>query len=256
MAFRRAWLANRHLRTSTTASPREAASGQCRYIAFIMDGNGRWAQRKHLPVAAGHRAGAKALRRVLEHAVTRGIEEVTVYSFSTENWSRPAAEVNALMDLFTEMIETQVPDLHERDVRVRFVGRREGVPERLLQRMDKAEALTAANHTMTLFIAFNYGGRQELVDATADLIAAGEAPSLESLARHLYAPDMHDPQLLVRTSGELRISNFLLWQCAYAEFHFSEALWPDFDEAALDAALAEYGRRQRRFGGREAAEAQ
>ena len=214
-----------------------------------MDGNGRWANRRHLPVAAGHRAGAKALRRTLEHAVLRGVKEVTVYSFSTENWTRPAAEVTALMDLFAEMIETQVPEMHSRGVRIRFVGRK-GVAERLLKSMRDAEALTAENTEMTVAIAFNYGGRQEIVDACATLVAAGETPSEAAVSRHLYAPEMHDPELLIRTSGEQRVSNFLLWQCAYSELYFTDVLWPDFDEAAFDAALEEFGRRQRRFGGR------
>jgi undecaprenyl diphosphate synthase len=231
--------------------PAPAAGGaECRYLAIIMDGNGRWAQRRHLPVAAGHRAGARALRRVLEHAMRRGVREVTVFTFSTENWTRPATEVGALMQLFAEMIDTQIPDLHERGARVRFVGRREGVPEELARRIAGAEALTAGNTAITVFIAFNYGGRQELLDAAAALSASGEPPTLESFRSHLYAPEMHDPELLIRTSGELRISNFLLWQCAYSEFFFSDALWPDFDEEALDAALDDYQRRQRRFGGR------
>lgn len=180
----------------------------------------------------------------------RGIREVTVFTFSTENWTRPAAEVEALMRLFTEMIDTQVPELHRRGARVRFVGRRQGLPEAVLQRIDQAETLTAANTAITVFIAFNYGGRQELLDAAAGWAASGEAATVESFRRHLYAPDMHDPELLIRTSGEVRISNFLLWQSAYSEFYFSDTLWPDFDEAALDAALDEYQRRQRRFGGR------
>jgi undecaprenyl diphosphate synthase len=227
-----------------------AGGAHCRYLAIIMDGNGRWAHHRGLPVAAGHRAGAKALRRILEHAMTRDIREVTVYSFSTENWNRPAAEVAALMDLFVEMIDTQVPDMHKRGARVRFVGRREGVPGRLVQRIEEAEALTAENTAITVFIAFNYGGRQELLDAAVGLAASGEDATMESFRRHLYAPEMHDPELLIRTSGELRISNFLLWQCAYSEFCFSDKLWPDFDEQALDAALDDYGSRQRRFGGR------
>ena len=230
-------------------------------------------------MAAGHRAGAKALRRVLEHALDLGIAEVTVYSFSTENWERPADEVHALMDLFIEMIESQVPDIHERGARVRFVGRREGVPEALVRRIEEAEALTAKNTRMTLYIAFNYGARQELLDAAGGLAAewaasaagsgagagpaaaapgAGAAPAApapaftaDDLRRHLYAPEMHDPELLIRTSGELRLSNFLLWQCAYAELYFSDALWPDFGERELDEALADYAHRQRRFGGRE-----
>lgn len=222
-----------------------------------MDGNGRWAQGKRLPVAAGHRAGARTLRRILEHALDLGILEVTVYSFSTENWNRPREEVEALMDLFVEMIESQVPDMHERGARVRFVGRRDGVPEKLVRRIEEAEALTAGNTRMTLFIAFNYGGRREILDAAAGLAAAavdGGVPPAgiteDDLRRHLYAPEMHDPELLIRTSGELRVSNFLLWQCAYSELVFSDRLWPDFSEADLDEALADYARRQRRFGSR------
>ncbi len=271
---RAGWLRRRVrlLRAGAGEGPAEPAAGgaECRYLAIIMDGNGRWAKRRGLPVAAGHRAGAKALRRVLEHALDLGIAEVTVYSFSTENWERPRAEVEALMDLFIEMIESQVPDIHERGARVRFVGRREGVPEALVRRIEEAEALTAKNTRMTLYIAFNYGARQELLDAAGGLAAewaakaaaagAGAAPAApapaftaDDLRRHLYAPEMHDPELLIRTSGELRLSNFLLWQCAYAELYFSDALWPDFGERELDEALAAYAHRQRRFGGREAA---
>ncbi len=172
---RAGWLRRRVrlLRAGAGEGPAEPAAGgaECRYLAIIMDGNGRWAKRRGLPVAAGHRAGAKALRRVLEHALDLGIAEVTVYSFSTENWERPEAEVHALMDLFIEMIESQVPDIHERGARVRFVGRREGVPEALVRRIEEAEALTAKNTRMTLYIAFNYGARQELLDAAGGLAA-------------------------------------------------------------------------------------
>jgi len=242
-----------------------AGGSQAKYVAIIMDGNGRWARKRHLPVAAGHKAGARSLRRVLEHALDRGIREVTVYAFSTENWSRPAGEVAALMDLFIETIESQVPDLHRRGARVRFVGSREGVPSELVRRIQQAEALTAANERMTLFIAFNYGARRELLEAAEGLAAewsegkgaaaAGgphTAPAFtdEDLRRHLYVPEMHDPELLIRTSGEQRISNFLLWQAAYSELYFCDKLWPDFVEEDLDEALAEYARRQRRFGGR------
>ena len=265
----------RNLKLARMKGAAEPAPGgaQCKHVAIIMDGNGRWARRKRLPVAAGHRAGAKSLRRILEHALDLGIEEVTVYSFSTENWSRPADEVAALMDLFIEMIDSQVPDLHERGARVLFVGRRDGVPPELVRRIEEAEALTAANERMTLFIAFNYGGRRELLDAAAGLAAEWAAargaaakpgdgarppaappaaPTFtdDDLRRHLYAPTMHDPELLIRTSGEQRISNYLLWQLAYSELYFSDKLWPDFAEEDLDAALAEYARRQRRFGGR------
>ncbi len=250
----------RALRLATVRGTAEPAAGgaECRYLALIMDGNGRWAQRRRLPVAAGHQAGARALRRILEHALDLGMREVTAYAFSTENWSRPEDEVHALMDLFIEQIESQVPDMHERGARIRFVGSREGVPDELVRRIDEAEALTAANERLTLYIAFNYGARREILDAAAGLAAewaagggaAAPAFTADDLRRHLYAPAMHDPELLIRTSGEQRISNFLLWQLAYSELYFSDKLWPDFAEADLDEALAEYARRQRRFGGR------
>ena len=264
----RTWLAGWRLRRSGGAAEPAAGGATCRYLAIIMDGNGRWAQGRGLPVAAGHRAGAKALRRVLEHALDLGIEEVTVYSFSTENWNRPRDEVEALMQLFVEMIDSQVPDMHERGARVRFVGRREGAPDELVRRIEEAEALTAGNTRMTLYIAFSYGGRRELLDAAQGLAAEYAASALEGdaaapggapefsdddLRRHLYAPEMHDPELLIRTSGELRISNVLLWQCAYSELYFSDHYWPDFGPEELDAALADYAGRQRRFGGRRAA---
>ena len=267
MASWRTWLARWRLRGARGAAEPAAGGATARYIAIIMDGNGRWAQGKRLPVAAGHRAGAKTLRRILEHALDLGILEVTVYSFSTENWNRPREEVEALMDRFVEMIESQVPDMHERGARVRFVGRRDGVPDKLVRRIEESEALTAGNTRMTLFIAFNYGGRREILDAAAGLAAEADAAAAggravaeggpspaditeDDLRRHLYAPEMHDPELLIRTSGELRISNFLLWQCAYSELVFSDKLWPDFSEADLDEALADYARRQRRFGSR------
>lgn len=270
MASLRQWLARWRLRSASGAAEPAAGGAACRYLAVIMDGNGRWAKARGLPVAAGHRAGAKALRRVLERALDLGIAEVTVYSFSTENWNRPRSEVDALMQLFIEMIGSQVPDMHERGARVRFVGSREGAPQELVRRIEEAEALTAANTRMTLYIAFGYGGRRELLDAAQGLAAeyaaradevGASAPGAaggahhpeftdEDLRRHLYAPEMHDPELLIRTSGELRISNFLLWQCAYAELYFSDRLWPDFGPEDLDAALADYAGRQRRFGGR------
>jgi undecaprenyl diphosphate synthase len=268
MASLRQWLARWRLRSATGAAEPAAGGATCRYVAIIMDGNGRWAKGKGLPVAAGHRAGAKALRRVLEHALDLGILEVTVYSFSTENWNRPRDEVDALMQLFVEMIDSQVPDMHDRGARVRFVGSREGAPPELVRRIEEAEALTAGNTRMTLYIAFGYGGRRELLDAAQGLAAEYAASAFEGdvaapeagpeftdddLRRHLYAPEMHDPELLIRTSGELRISNFLLWQCAYSELYFSDRLWPEFGPEDLDAALADYAGRQRRFGGRRAA---
>jgi undecaprenyl diphosphate synthase len=245
-----------------------AAGGtHCRYLAVIMDGNGRWAKRRHLPVAAGHRAGAKALRRLIERALDHGVAEVTVYSFSSENWRRPPDEVAALMELFIEQIESEVPEVQSRGVRVRFLGRKEGVAVELLQRIADAEAANPAEPAMTMYIAFNYGARDEIVDAARALAARAAreigarpahepAPRLDELITEdtlkscLYAPEMHDPELLIRTSGEERISNFLLWQLAYTELYFTAKLWPDFGPDDLDEALAVYATRARRFGGR------
>jgi undecaprenyl diphosphate synthase len=225
---------------------RAAVGMPARYVAIIMDGNGRWAQQRGLDVNEGHREGARALRRTVENAVDLGIRELTAYAFSTENWTRPGAEVEAIMELFGEMIQTQTPDLDEEGVRMRFVGRREGVSPELLQQMDWSEEVTRANERMTLYVAFNYGGRAEILDAAERYGGGGE----EQFARHLYAPQMTDPDLLIRTSGERRLSNFLLWQCAYSELVFSDALWPDFDRPELEAALDEFEQRQRRFGAR------
>jgi undecaprenyl diphosphate synthase len=225
---------------------RGAVGMPARYVAIIMDGNGRWAQQRGVDVNEGHREGARALRRTVEHAVDLGIRELTAYAFSTENWTRPGSEVEAIMELFGEMIQTQTPDLDEEGVRMRFIGRREGVSPELLQQMDWSEAVTRANERMTLYVAFNYGGRAEILDAAERYGGGGE----EEFARHLYAPHMTDPDLLIRTSGERRLSNFLLWQCAYSELVFSDALWPDFDRPELEAALDEFEQRQRRFGAR------
>ncbi len=218
-----------------------------------MDGNGRWARRRHLPVSAGHRAGVEAVRRVIEAARDLGIGQLTLYSFSTENWSRPTEEVQALMRLHAEMIEKEVPTLHKNDCRVVFVGRRQGLDTDLLSKMTWAEELTANNRRMILFIAFNYGGRQEVLDAVRKAVLEGADPtalSEEELARHLYSPLMRDPDLVIRTSGEKRLSNFLLWQTAYSEFYFSEKLWPDFGKEDLIGALEDYASRIRRFGRR------
>lgn len=220
-----------------------------RYVAIITDGNGRWAQSRGLPVEEGHKAGADTVKARLRDAVELGVKELTVFSFSTENWSRSDAEVAALMEMFSQRIVNETPELHEEGVRMRFIGRREGVSEKLQQQMDEAEALTAENDTITFFIAFNYGGRAEIVDAARTF----EGSTEEEFRQHLYAPEMHDPELLIRTSGEQRISNYLLWQCAYSEFVFRDELWPDFDREAFEASLEEYGRRQRRFGARESA---
>jgi undecaprenyl diphosphate synthase len=216
------------------------------YVAIIMDGNGRWAQQRGLSVAEGHDAGADTVKARLRDAVDLGIRELTVFSFSTENWSRPQDEVDALMSLFSARIIAETPELDEQGVRMRFIGRRAGVSAELLEQMEWAEAETAANERITLFVAFNYGGRAEILDA-AERYRGGGEDAFRSL---LYAPEMHDPELLIRTSGEQRISNYLLWQLAYSELHFADVLWPDFSRADFEAALASYQARERRFGGR------
>ena len=221
-------------------------SASPRYVAIITDGNGRWAQRRGLPVVEGHRAGADVVKERLRDAAELGIEELTVFSFSTENWSRSDEEVAGLMRMFGERLDSETPELDAEGVRMRFLGRREGVAPELVEKMEWAEAETAKNERITLFVAFNYGGRAEIVDAARMF----EGDSEEEFRRHLYAPEMHDPDLLIRTSGEQRISNYLLWQCAYSELVFRDELWPDFDRAAFEAALAEFEARKRRFGGR------
>ena len=217
-----------------------------RYVAIITDGNGRWAERRGLPIIEGHRAGADVVKARLRDAVELGIEELTVFSFSTENWSRSDEEVAALMAMFAERIDSETPELNAEGVRMRFIGRRDRVSPDLVERMEWAEATTAANERITLFVAFDYGGRDEILHAARSFEGGGEA----EFRRHLYAPEMHDPDLLIRTSGEQRISNYLLWQCAYSELVFSEDLWPDFTREGFEAALAEYARRKRRFGSR------
>jgi len=217
-----------------------------RHVAIITDGNGRWAKARGLPVLAGHEAGADVVKARLRDAVEFGVRELTVYSFSTENWSRSPAEVSGLMAMFAQRIDRETPELHEEGVRMRFIGRRDGLDAELTGRMDWAEELTRANERITLFVAFNYGGRAEIVDAARTFTGETEA----DFRRHLYAPDMHDPDLLIRTSGEMRISNYLLWQVAYSEFVFREELWPDFSREAFADSLAEYAERGRRFGGR------
>jgi undecaprenyl diphosphate synthase len=237
----------------TAASPLHAQDDVARSVAIIMDGNGRWAESRGLPVAEGHRAGTKALRRTVEAAIDLGIESLTVYAFSTENWARPPDEVDALMEIFHETIDRELPDLCKQGVRTRFIGRRDRAPDELRRRMADLEAETAANSRLELWIAFDYGGRAEIVDAARRLVedgVAAEAVDEEALGRRLYAPELPDPDLLIRTSGELRVSNFLLWQLAYAELVFVDTLWPDFGDEDLRTALDQYARRRRRFGGR------
>jgi undecaprenyl diphosphate synthase len=217
-----------------------------RFVAIITDGNGRWATQRGLPVLDGHRAGADVVKARLRDAVDLGVEELTVYSFSTENWRRAPDEVEGLMRMFGERIDRETPELHEEGVRMRFVGRREGVDRALVEKMRWAESLTEGNDRITLFVAFNYGGRAEIVDAARRFTGTTE----EEFRALLYAPEMHDPDLIIRTSGEQRLSNYLLWQSAYSELHFTEVLWPDFSREDFEAALGEYEVRRRRFGGR------
>ena len=220
-------------------------------VAIIMDGNARWAQRRHLPVAAGHRAGAQALKRVVRAASDIGIEDLTVFSFSTENWARPEEEVTDLLGLFTELIDRETDELDTENVRMRFIGRIDGLPESLRARIAWSEERTAANTGLNLFVAMNYGGRSEIIDAARRFVAdAAPEAGEEDFGRYLYDAELRDPELVIRTSGEQRLSNFLLWQAAYAELYFSDRLWPDFTPDDLDAALAHYAGCQRRFGAR------
>ena len=218
-----------------------------RYVAIITDGNGRWAQRQGLPVVAGHEAGADTVKARLRDAAEFGIKELTVYSFSTENWSRTDEEVAGLMEMFGRRLEVETPELDAEGVRMRFIGRRSPpVAPELIERMAWAERTTAANDRITLFVAFNYGGRAEIVDAARTFTGGTE----DDFRAHLYAPEMHDPDLIIRTSGEQRISNYLLWQAAYSEFAFRDELWPDFSRAAFLETLDEFSARRRRYGGR------
>jgi undecaprenyl diphosphate synthase len=230
---------------SQTAPPREAVQS-ARYVAIITDGNGRWARAHGRPVNEGHSAGADTVKARLRDATELGVKELTVYSFSTENWSRPADEVRGLMEMFSRRIVGETPELHEEGVRMRFIGRREGVSAELVERMRSAEALTDQNRRITLFVAFNYGGRAEILDAARRFNGTTE----EEFRNCLYAPEMHDPDLIIRTSGERRLSNYLLWQSAYSELVFREEMWPDFTREALEQSLAEFSERRRRFGGR------
>ena len=216
------------------------------YVAIITDGNGRWARAHGVSVNEGHSAGADTVKARLRDAAELGIKELTVYSFSTENWSRPAEEVNGLMEMFSQRIAGETPELHEEGVRMRFIGRRGRISPELEERMEWAERLTERNSRISLFVAFDYGGRAEILDAARRFTGSTE----EEFRGCLYAPDMHDPDLIIRTSGKQRLSNYLLWQSAYSELVFCPELWPDFTREALEQSLAEYTRRRRRFGGR------
>ena len=239
--------------SSPLPAPSSHGPGVARNVAIIMDGNGRWAESRGLPVGAGHREGARALRRTVEAAIDFGVKSLAVYAFSTENWARPAEEVAQLMEILGETIDRELPDLAVQGVRTRFFGRRDRVPELARAKMAELEEATADRDRLDLWIAFDYGGRAELVEAARRLVEDGvraEHVDDDAFAARLSAPELPDPDLLIRTAGERRLSNFLLWQSWYSELVFTETLWPDFCDADLREALEEFARRQRRFGGR------
>ena len=237
---------------STRTQPETPANPDVpRHIAIIMDGNGRWAKKRLMPRVAGHRKGVEALRGVIRSCAERGVSHLTVFAFSSENWRRPQEEVTLLMELFMRALENEVARLHENEIRFRVIGDLSGFSERIQNLIRDAEALTRNNTRLTFTVAANYGGRWDIVQATRKLIASGMLPedvTEAALSQHLSMAEMPEPDLFIRTGGEQRISNFLLWQLAYTELHFTDALWPDFDAAALDAAISSYRTRERRFG--------
>jgi undecaprenyl diphosphate synthase len=218
------------------------------HVAIVMDGNGRWATKRFLPRVAGHKKGVDSLRACVRHCGDIGVKVLTVFAFSSENWNRPPEEVSGLMELLAMALGREVPQLHAEGVRIRFIGNRTALSEKVRAGLSQAEQLTAANTRLVFNICFNYGGRWDIAQAAAGLAARGEPITEHSLDRAMALADVPDPDLLVRTGGEMRISNFLLWQAAYSELYFTDKLWPDFDAAALDEAIADYGRRERRFG--------
>jgi undecaprenyl diphosphate synthase len=227
-----------------------SSDGACpRHVAIVSDGSARWADARGLSISGGHEAAADTVLARIGDAIDFGIDELTLYAFSTENWVRPKSEVGELLGMLTRRIAADTPGLHELGVRIRFIGRRDRAGRELSEQMRSAEALTADNPGLKVYVAFDYGGRDEIVQAALRFKGGGE----EEFARLLHAPDMRDPDLVIRTSGEQRLSNFLLWQAAYSELVFRAELWPDFDRVALEECLEEYGRRRRRFGGRELA---
>lgn len=218
------------------------------HIAIVMDGNGRWASKRFLPRLAGHRQGMESLRRCIRACADRGVAVLTVFAFSSENWNRPADEVSGLMELLANALAKEVPQLLKDGVRLHFVGERAGLSDKVRTGLDQAEAATSANDRLILNVCFNYGGRWDIAQAAGRLAAQGQAITEATLSGALALAHVPDPDLIIRTGGELRLSNFLLWQAAYAELYFSDKLWPEFDEAELDSALAEFSRRERRFG--------
>jgi undecaprenyl diphosphate synthase len=218
------------------------------HVAIVMDGNGRWATRRYLPRVAGHKKGMDALRACVRHCGERGVKVLTVFAFSSENWNRPPEEVSGLMELLAVALAREIPQLKAEGVRVQFAGNRSALSDKVRAGLEQAESATAANTRLIFNVCFNYGGRWDIAQAAARLAAKGEAITEQSLDRALALADVPDPDLLIRTGGEQRLSNFLLWQAAYSELYFSDKLWPEFDEAAFDAALADYASRERRFG--------
>jgi undecaprenyl diphosphate synthase len=224
-------------------------------VAFILDGNGRWAEKRGLPRLAGHRAGVKNIRRILRYLDKQGVAYVTLYAFSTENWNRPADEVNGIFDILIEVVGKEARELHKNGVRIRHIGRLQGLPEGVQKSIKDAVRLTENNKGMTLGVALNYGGRAEILDAVRRITADKVSPQKigeKLFDKYLYTSGFPDVDLIIRTSGEMRTSNFLIWQSAYSEYYFTPVLWPDFNEEELEKALLAYSRRQRRFGGRQA----
>lgn len=223
------------------------------HVAIIMDGNGRWAKLRGKNRLYGHKKGVESVRRIVKYSAKIGVKYLTLFSFSNENWDRPKGEVEGLMKLFSKLLEQEIPELYKNNVRMLFIGRRNRLSKELLEKMENAQEVTKKNTGLTLILAFDYGGRQEIVDACKEICRKLKLNQLENLdneefSKHLYLPDVPDPDLVIRTSGEYRISNFLLWQTAYSEFYFTEVLWPDFDEKEFDKALLDYSKRERRFG--------
>ena len=235
---------SRHWQTSMV----EKSAAIPRHIAIVMDGNGRWASRRFLPRIAGHKKGVDALKRVVQACVDRGVEVLTVFAFSSENWKRPVDEVSGLMDILVGALAREVPELQRAGIQIHFVGARKELSARIQDCLAQAEQDTASNTRLVLNVCFNYGGRWDIVNAVQELLARGEAVTQESLDAELTASLQLEPDLIIRTGGEMRLSNFLLWQAAYSELYFSELLWPDFDATALDGAIAAFATRERRFG--------
>ncbi len=230
------------------AASMASTGGMPHHIAIVMDGNGRWANKRFLPRLAGHRQGMESLRRCIRACLDRGVGVLTVFAFSSENWNRPAEEVSGLMELLATALAKEVPQLLKDGVQLHFVGERAGLSDKVCSGLAAAEAATAGNGRMILNVCFNYGGRWDIAQAAAGLAASGQAITEAALHQAMAMGHVPDPDLIIRTGGELRLSNFLLWQAAYAELYFSDKLWPEFDEAELDRAIAEFGRRERRFG--------